>query len=59
MDIRRKLEITAQAIASISRHDDEDSTVRLAALERVREQVEEAAAAIRAEVAQEVAQAVG
>lgn len=59
MDIRRKLEITAQAIASISAHDDEDSTVRLAALERVKQQAEDAAALIRAAVAQEVAQAVG
>jgi hypothetical protein len=35
MDIRRKLEIVEQSVASISRHDDEDMAVRSAALDRV------------------------
>lgn len=50
MKLKRKLEIVEKAVASISGHDDEDSTVVLAALDRCNAIVE----AAKAEVAEKV-----
>lgn len=58
MDIKRKIELAQQSIASIARHDDEDLAVREAALNRVgeiiaaeRDQMEER---VKARIAQTV-----
>lgn len=47
MDINRKLQVVAQAIKSISTHDDADSVVLLAALGRVAKMVADESAAVR------------
>ncbi len=40
MDIKRKLEIAEQSIRSISTHDDQDSALRIAAMERLEKFIE-------------------
>lgn len=47
MDIKRKLQIVDQAIKSISQHDDADSVVLIAALERVSKMAADEAQAVR------------
>lgn len=47
MDINRKLQVVSQAINSISTHDDADSVVLLAALDRVAKMVADQATAVR------------
>ncbi len=59
MDIKRKLELTSQAIKSISQHTDEESLVRLAALDEVVRQVNTERDAIRAEIEQAKRAALG
>lgn len=54
MDLNRKLEMHAQAVASIATHDDVDAAVRKAALAKMRDQIDEAEAAIDARVKAEV-----
>lgn len=51
MDIKSKLAFAERAIASIGTHDDEDSVVLLAALDRVTQMVEQQAEAVRAKQA--------
>lgn len=51
MKIDRKLELAEQAIASISRHDDEDTLLRSAALDRLVRFIGAEAEAMRARVA--------
>ncbi len=47
MDIKRKLQIVDQAIQSISQHDDADSVVILAALEKITTMVKHQAQAVK------------
>lgn len=55
MDLQRKAQIAAQAIDSISRHDDEDAAVRKAVLDQVVAHVEAERSAIDARVAERIA----
>jgi hypothetical protein len=57
MNIQRKLEIHAQAVASITNHDDADSTVLLAALDKAAESIAAAKEAVQARAAAQVAAA--
>jgi hypothetical protein len=59
MDLKRKLELAAQTVASIADHDDSDATVRLAALDKVQALLDTQRAAIAARVADEVAAQLG
>lgn len=59
MDINRKLQVVAQAIKSISTHDDADSVVLLAALARVSKMIDEEAAGVRARQESAAAAALG
>ena len=59
MDINRKLQIVAQAVKSISTHDDADSVVLLAALARIGKMVDEESAAVRARQEAAAATALG
>lgn len=56
MDLNRKLEVMAMAVASISRHADEDVAVRAAALDRVDAMVVAARAEMKAEVDARIAE---
>jgi len=55
MNLTRKIQLATQSIESISRHDDEDSTVRSAALDRLSQVIaterDGIAARLRAKVA--------
>ena len=55
MDIAKKLDYARQAINVIAQHDDEDSAVRKAALDRLNEHIEAERAAIAARVAERIA----
>ena len=48
MDIKRKLQIVEQAIQSISQHDDADSVLLLAALDKVAAMASQQAEAVKA-----------
>jgi hypothetical protein len=54
MDLKRKTEIACQTVDSISRHDDEDASVRKAILDAVISHIEAEKAAIDARVAERV-----
>lgn len=56
MDLKKKGQIAAQAIDSISRHDDEDAAVRHAVLDQVAAHIAAEKKAIDARVAERVAQ---
>lgn len=56
MDLKKKAQIAAQAIDSISRHDDEDAAVRHAVLDHVAAHIAAEKAAIDARLAARVAQ---
>lgn len=55
MDLQKKAEIAAQSINSISRHEDEDASVRLAMLDHVANHIAAEKAAIEKRVAERVA----
>jgi hypothetical protein len=57
MDIKRKLQIVEQSVKSISTHDDADSVVVLAALDRIVEMVGIEAQAVREKQAADAAKA--
>lgn len=59
MDLARKTELAAQAINSISRHDDEDAAVRKALLDRVIDHVLAEKVAMDARVEARLAELVG
>lgn len=59
MDLQRKAKIAAEAINSISRHDDEDAEVRKAFLQAVVSHIEAEVAGIDARVAARVAELAG
>lgn len=59
MDLKRKIDLAAQSIASIADHDDSDATVRLAALDKVQALIDAQRAAIASRVAGEVASQLG
>lgn len=50
MDLHQKIGIAGKAVESISRHDDEDAGVRLAALDAVVAKIDEERAGIAARV---------
>ena len=50
MNLQRKIEIAAQAVASVADHDDVDAQVRLAALDRIEEHIRAQRAAINSRV---------
>lgn len=56
MDLKRKVEIVASAVASISRHDDEDVAVRSHALDKVEELIAAERKAMKDRVAARVAE---
>jgi hypothetical protein len=56
MDLARKAEIAADAINSISRHDDEDAAVRKAMLDQVAKHLESEKEAIDKRIAERVAE---
>lgn len=56
MDLQRKAQIAAQAIDSISRHDDEDAAVRSVFLDQLVEHITAEKAAIEARLQQRVEQ---
>lgn len=51
MDIKSKIQIVDRAIKSISQHDDADSVVLLAALEKITTMVSQQAEAVKAKQA--------
>lgn len=59
MNLARKLEYVTQGIRNIGTHEDEDSVVRLAALDQIDQAVlaerERIAAAVKAEIASAIA----
>ena len=59
MDMKRKLEILAQSVASIATHTDDDSVILLAALDKADAIIGDARAAIATRVAAETAAAIG
>jgi hypothetical protein len=59
MDLKRKLELLADGVKSISRHDDEDAAVRHAALNLVDAIVKAEREGIDARVAARVAASLG
>lgn len=56
MDLQKKAQIAAQAIDSISRHDDEDAAVRHAMLDQVASHIAAEKAAIDLRVLERVGQ---
>lgn len=59
MDIKRKIEIVQQAVASISDHGDADSVVLLQALELVQQDVAQKMVAVRERAAAQAREALG
>lgn len=59
MDMKRKVEIAAQAVRSIADHSDADSVVLLAALEQVQANVAGSIALVRDRAAAEAREALG
>ncbi len=55
MDLQQKVTIAAQAVNSISRHDDEDAQVRLAMLDEVSKHIDAERAAISKRVEERLA----
>lgn len=59
MKVDRKLELAEKAIASISRHDDEDTMLRAAALDRLIAFIESERVAMRERVGERITGQVG
>jgi hypothetical protein len=55
MNLARKIEMAAQTIRSISRHEDEDAAVRQAVLDQVEATIKDERAWITARIAERIA----